>query len=225
VSARDFVAGLGLREGAGRTVAAMIETADGRATIGGRSVALGHPDDRALLRELRTAADAVLVGARTLEAERYARLLDDDQVAYRRELGLGDHPLIATISRSLDVSPDVPVFHEDVPVLVYTEVRKGGQAPFSHAHLTPCSPRAVVEHLRAERGVRGIACEGGPGLLRELIAEGLIDDLLVTVSPLIAGGDARGIVTGDALPEPARLELRAVHRADDHVFLHYATCS
>ena len=66
-----------------RVVAAMIASADGRIAVEGRSVGLGHPADRALLRELRTAVDAILVGTATLRAERYANLLDDEQHAQR----------------------------------------------------------------------------------------------------------------------------------------------
>jgi riboflavin biosynthesis pyrimidine reductase len=58
-------------------------------------------------------------------------------------------------------------------------------------------------------------------LLRRLVAEGGLDDLLLTISPLLAAGDAPSIVEGEALTPPARLVLREVHRADDHVFLHY----
>src|SRR3954463_2825306 len=73
-TARDLVEGLGLRAARApgqrpRVAAARTAAADGRAPIQGRSVALGHPADRALLRELRTGADAILVGAATMAAE------------------------------------------------------------------------------------------------------------------------------------------------------------
>jgi hypothetical protein len=90
-SARKVVRALGLRDhdaGRPRVVAAMIASADGRVAVEGRSVGLGHPADRALLRELRTAVDAILVGTGTLRAERYANLLDDDQRAHRAAAGL-----------------------------------------------------------------------------------------------------------------------------------------
>src|ERR1700750_2591854 len=83
-SARKVVRALGLRDpdSGGRAVwAAMTPSPDGRVAVEGRSVGLGHPADRALLRELRTAVDAILVGPGTLRAERDANLLDDDQRA------------------------------------------------------------------------------------------------------------------------------------------------
>jgi riboflavin biosynthesis pyrimidine reductase len=205
-SVRAFVEGLALRSGAGgrpRVVACMIASADGRASVQGRSVALGHPADRTLLRELRAACDALLVGSRTLVAERYANLLDPGQRAMRAASGRPEHPLVATISRGGE-TPDAPVMHEaTTPVEVF---RQG--------------PAAVIDEL-GRRGMRAVLCEGGPALLREVVAAGRLDELFLTVSPLLAAGDAPTILGGEALPEPVELRLRDLHRADGHLFLHY----
>jgi riboflavin biosynthesis pyrimidine reductase len=230
-SARDLVEALGLRaeRPAGarpQVTAAMVASADGRAAVQGRSVGLGHPADRALLRELRTGADAILVGARTMAAERYATLLDADQRALRAARGEPEHPLIATISRRLDLSPDIPVLHEPgVAVHVFTESEAPAPQVRGHLEVHRVAPGTltltrVLEAL-GELGVRGVACEGGPSLLRQLVAEDGLDDLLLTIAPLLAAGDAPSILEGEALTPPARMTLREVHRADDHVFLHY----
>jgi riboflavin biosynthesis pyrimidine reductase len=230
---RDLVAGLGLREerdrGARpRVVAAMIATVDGRAAVEGRSVALGHPADRALLRELRTGADAILVGTPTLKAERYATLLDADQRERRVAAGMAEHPLVATISRTLELPLEVPLLHEPGrEIVVYTESAApapevgGALEAVRFAPGTLTLP-AVLADLGA-RGVRGVLCEGGPSLLRHLVAQGCLDDVLLTVAPLLVAGDAPSILEGAALEAPARLTLREVHRADDHVFLHYGS--
>src|ERR1700712_3863803 len=101
----------------------MVATADGRAAVEGRSVALGHPADRALLRELRTAADAILVGTGTLAAERYATPLDAEQQARRVADGPPSHPVLVTLSRQLVLPLDAaPIFAEPgVPIVVVTE--------------------------------------------------------------------------------------------------------
>jgi riboflavin biosynthesis pyrimidine reductase len=235
---RDLVAGLGLdaapaaapgRRTRPRVVADMVASVDGRAAVQGRSVALGHPADRALLRELRTAADAILVGAETLAAERYADLLDDEQRARRAADGRPAHPVIATISRRLTLpAADAPVLMEPgVPVVVFTEAAEAPE-PALGADLEvvrlpggALTLVGVLEELAA-RGVRGVLCEGGPSLLRLLVAERAVDDVLLTVAPLLAAGDAPAILEGEAFtPDPAVLTLREVHRADDHVFLHY----
>lgn len=233
-SARRVVRALGLREQPvgerPRVVAVMIASIDGRTAIEGRSVALGHPGDRALLRELRAAVDAVLVGTATIAAERYANLLDPEQCEQRVAAGLEPMPIVATVSRRLDVPVDAPLFAEpEARIQVYTEAAGGMPAHppggawvalhrFASERL---SLRGVLEHLASERGVEVVACEGGPRLLGALAAEGCVDDLLVTISPVLAGGEASTLLTGPALDPPRRWRLAATYRADDHLFLHY----
>ena len=173
-SARKVVRALGLRETSAdpprrpRVVAAMIASADGRIAVEGRSVGLGHPADRALLRELRTAVDAILVGTGTLRAERYANLLDDEQRAHRVAAGLEPEPIVATISRRLDLPGDIPLLAEPTArVQVYTEA--DGEVPSQGAWVAvqrfepgELTMPAILEHLRTERGARAILCEGGP---------------------------------------------------------------
>ncbi|WCB93625.1 hypothetical protein DSM104299_02341 [Baekduia alba] len=206
----------------------MVASVDGRAAVDGRSVALGNAADRALLRELRTAADAILVGTSTLRAERYATLLDDDQRARRVATGRPAHPVVATVSRRLELPVDeAPVFGEaGVPIVAFTESAAAAPDVGADLEVVRCAPGSLtllgVLYALAARGVRGVLCEGGPSLLGRLIAEGGLDDLLVTVAPLVVGGDGPTMLSGAALtPDPPRLALREVHRADDHLFLHY----
>lgn len=194
----------------------MIASVDGRAAVAGRSVALGHPSDRELLRELRTASDAILVGTRTLAAERYANLLDPDQREHRRAAGLPEHPVVATISRKLAL-PDIPLLHEGVPVVAYTEA--AGEAP-PGVEVRVLAP-LTIPALLADLDMQLVLCEGGPALLLELVAQGCLDDLFLTVSPLLAAGEAPTILAGAALDPPHRLALDGIHRADDYLFLHY----
>jgi riboflavin biosynthesis pyrimidine reductase len=231
------VASLRLRDGAPlegragprpRVVAAMIASVDGRATIDGRSVGLGHPEDRALLRELRTDADAVLAGAGTIAAERYATLLDPEQREHRAAAGLPPHPVLATVSRRLTLrAADAPVLTEaGVPVAVYCErgdaIPGAGDGVRVHALGDGGVDLArVLAHLHREYGVLAVSCEGGPSLLRRLVAEGCLDELLLTVSPRLVAGEGPTSLTGPPLPGAPRLALRDVHRADDHLFLRY----
>ena len=211
-SARKVVRALGLRDHdrrRPRVVVAMIASADGRVAVQGRSVGLGHPADRALLRELRTAADALLVGTGTLRAERYANLLDDDQRKHRAAAGLEPEPIVATISRRLDLPGDIPLLAEPTArVQVYTEAE--GEVPSQGAWVAvqrfdpgQLTMPAILEHLSTERGARTILCEGGPTLLRELVAADCVDDLLLTVAPMLVAGDAPTPLSGDR-DRPAR---------------------
>jgi len=113
-----------------------------------------------------------------------------------------------------------------VPIVVFTESDAAPPAVGAELEVVRFAPGTLtlVGALRglAERGVRGVLCEGGPSLLRRLIGEGGVDDLLVTVAPLLVAGDGPRILEGDPLtPSPPHLALQEVHRADDHVFLHY----
>ncbi len=219
-SARAVLAELGLRDGTPRCVAVMISSLDGRAAVDGRSVALGHPADRALLRELRTQVDAVLVGTGTLRAERYATLLDSEQRAHRVGEGLAAHPLVVTWSRTLELPLDVPIFCEPgTPVVVYTS--SSSPAP-AGIEVRRVGALADVPADLAAQGTPAVSCEGGPRLLRQLAEAGAIDEMLLTLAPLLAAGAAPSILEGEPLTVPARLALRSVHRAEDHLFLRYA---
>jgi len=232
-TARAIVQALRLGEPVGerpRVVAAMISSADGRAQLTDRSVGLGNPADRDLLRELRTGADAVLAGARTLHAERYATLLDPGQRAYRAQQGMTPHPLVVTVSRRLDAPFDgIPLFAEDgVPIVVATEAAQGDLDGYPAEVEVWRYPEggltfdALLRDLRARRGVRGVTCEGGPGLLRELLAQDRLDDLLLTLAPKLVAGDALGMLQGERFGDRGiDLELADVHRSGNHLFLHY----
>ena len=227
LTAQQLVGGLHLdaggRPGLPRVVAIMIASVDGRATVDGGSGGLGHPEDRALLRGLRAAADCLLAGTGTLAAEGYANLLDAEQREARVAAGRPAHPLVSTLTRSGEVPWQAPVFREaGVGKQVYAgrdlEVPAGVTET---AVEVVTDARAALAHLHAARGVRSVAFEGGPALLRALAADDLVDDLLLTVAPLLVAGDGPAAATGAALPGPPRLTLRDVLRADDHLFLHY----
>ena len=206
----------------------MIATLDGRAAVNGRTQALGDEADLATLLELRTLADAVLIGTGTLRAEGYARLLGAPQRRARREAaGRAPDPLAVLLSRGLDLPWDAGLFAApDQPVLVYTGARErvpaGLAAPVEVVRLDPPAPAAALRDLR-RRGVRALLCEGGPTLNRALLADGLVDELFLTLAPVLTGDDAEPtIVAGGALPAAVALTLRWVLRHGDELLLRYA---
>ena len=231
LTARDVVTALCLRaataSGRPRVASAMIMSADGRAQVTDRSVGLGNPADRDLLRELRTGADAILAGSRTLAAERYATLLDEDHREHRTAEGLAPHPIVVTVSRGLDLPVgEIPLFDEEgVPIVVYTEADGDLDdcgADVEVRRVDDLDLAAVLDDLGRRRGVRGVTCEGGPALLRELLAAGLLDTFLLTVAPKLVAGEAITVLQGDLLgDEGLDLALEDVLRAEDHLFLRY----
>jgi riboflavin biosynthesis pyrimidine reductase len=206
----------------------MVASVDGRTTLGGTSSALGDDADLEMLLELRTLADAVLIGTGTLRAEGYDRLVRaPERRARRQAAGAAEDPLAVLITRSGDVPWEAGLFAAaEQPVLVYAAARvavpDSVAARVEVALLDPLTPAAVFADLRA-RGVRALLCEIGPTLCRRLIATGLVDELFLTVAPLLtADGAAPGILAGDPLDPPAGLALQWVLRHGDELFLRYA---
>lgn len=210
--AEEVIGALRLHErksGGPRMIAAMIASLDGRAAVEGRSVGLGHPEDRELLRGLRAAADAVVVGAATVRAERYARLFDGPA-----------RPPIAIVTRRGDVPWEVGLFAEDdARVLVCSDAPV--TVPESVAAKVDVHGSAAPSEVLAALDVPLVLCEGGPRLLRAFAAAGLVDDLVLTLSPLLVAGAAPAPLAGPVLDPPVALELGGLWRADDHAFLHY----
>lgn len=210
-----------------RTIGVMVASVDGHAAVKGRSGALGGPEDRAVFRGLRSRADALLVGTGTLNAERYSTTLDPPHRRAREAAGLPPEPLLATLTRSFALDEDVPLLSEPLThAVVYTETPAPYAVDASHVDvvvLDAATPQAALEDL-ARRGAARVNCEGGPALLATLVRDGVLDELLVTVSPLLVGGDdALTVLRGelDRGGDPLPMALRGVWRGGDVLFLHY----
>jgi riboflavin biosynthesis pyrimidine reductase len=205
----------------------MIATVDGRTAVDGRSAALGGEADLETLLELRTLADAVLIGTGTLHAESYDRLVrSEERRARRLAAGLAQDPLAVLISRRFDIPWEAGLFAaREQPVLIYTGVEGSVPdvpAPVEVVRLVDPSPAAALADLRA-RGVRALLCEGGPTLHGALHADGLVDELFLTVTPLLTGDEAEPtVIAGGRLPVPIGLTLRSVRQHGSELFLRYA---
>jgi riboflavin biosynthesis pyrimidine reductase len=80
----------------------------------------------------------------------------------------------------------------------------------------------VMERLRSDYRVRTLLCEGGPTLFGALVAEQLIDELFLTVTPLLVGGETNpAILTGPPLADPAMLDLSSVLECEGSLFLRF----
>jgi riboflavin-specific deaminase-like protein len=205
----------------------MIATADGRAARDGRTEALGGDADLELLLELRAIADAVLIGTGTLRAEGYDRLVRrPERRERRRAAGLAEDPPAVVLSRRFDVPWDAGLFQAaEQPVLVYTSVdapeAPAVPAPVEVVRLEVAGLTETLADLRA-RGVRALLCEGGPTLHGALHAAGLVDELFLTVAPLLTGDeDEPTVIAGGRLPDAAELELLWALRSGSELFLRY----
>jgi riboflavin-specific deaminase-like protein len=194
------------------TVTNFALTVDGRATISGRSGPIGSDTDTAMLVGLRTRVDAMLIGAGTMRAERYGRVVGDPSKRERREReGLPPDPLAVIVSDSLDLPWDAELFAcGEGNALIFTSSDRDPPSTETPVAVERHDGRvdlvAAMRHLRTERDVRALLCEGGPHTHAQLIAAGLVDELFITYAPKLAGDAGPGLVEG--LPERVRgLEL------------------
>jgi len=186
----------------------MIASLDGGATDDGKAGGLAGAGDRAVFSLMRHAADVILVGASTVRIENYsgAQL----PVAARQERqhrGQAEVPPIAVVTRSGNIDPNALLFtRTEVPPLILTTSRFHDDARRrlgSVAEVVDASGRepesvdnATVLKILSERGLYRVLTERGPLLLGSLIEEGLLDELCLTVAPILVGGGSKRIVTG-----------------------------
>lgn len=211
-------------------LANMVASADGRATVAGRSGGLGNEADRQLFHALREQADAILVGTGTLRVERYGRLVRDPERRARREAaGRAPDPLAVVVTRSLALPADIPLFADpDSTIVVYTSSETEAPEAAADVRLTRLPPGAltmttVLERLRADHGVRCLLCEGGPTILGALVAEDVLDELFLSVAPRLVGAAGPATLEGPGRQEPTELELAWTLESEGALFLRYVT--
>jgi riboflavin biosynthesis pyrimidine reductase len=187
----------------------MIATADGRATIAGRTAPIANRADYELFHALRSRVDGVMVGAETVRVESYGAM----------------EPPAVLVTRSARVPAGVGLLKAPGNrVVVLT--------PSPDAELPPCEAqvsylRAPLEEgvprLRTELGMASVLCEGGPHVLGDLLRARLVDELHLVLAPkLAAGTDPVTIVAGAGLVPPAELEVVSLHESGGYLFFRYA---
>ena len=203
-------------------------------------IADGSEGDRFVMGTLRAFADAVLIGAGTLASspkgtwlpEKVYPLAREAFAELRRRLGRRELPEIAILTGHGSIAPEHPLLASGAVVLtsVAGGVRLEGELPEASTIVTlgeetTIDPRLAVEAL-LERGHRTILCEAGPHTHGGLLAGALVDELFLTVSPLLAGD--RGHMSryglaeaADLMPPGLRGQLLSVRRHEGHVFLRY----
>lgn len=206
----------------------MLTTLDGAiAGADGLSGSISSATDRLIFSEVRRLADAVLVGAGTIRAERYnpMKARPEYQEA-RAAAGLQPAPVVVIVSRTLDLPWQDPLFHESAQQpIVLTHVHDSASMKIKRAHahadvqqIPDLDARTIIGAMHA-RGLSRIVCEGGPILLTQLAAANLIDEYDITLAPILAG-NGHGIVDGP-LGEIRRLRLAHAFADEGFVFTSY----
>lgn len=206
-----------------------VTSTDGAVALDGYSAGLSGGADKRVFALLRDQCDALLVGAGTLRHEGYRELaLPPERTARRVAAGLPAQPTLVIASSRLDLEPAHPAFaaapvrpivltHENAPA----DRRKalGDVADVLICGRTEVDLPAALRAL-AERGLAQVLCEGGPHLLGSLTAAAAVDELCLTIAPLLAGPGAGRITAGPPTP-PARLTLAHAIEADGNLILRY----
>ncbi|MFF6784726.1 dihydrofolate reductase family protein [Streptomyces sp. NPDC012510] len=210
----------------------MVSTLDGAAQHGGRSQPISSDADMRIFGTLRGLADVVIVGAETVRQEGYrpARAREAFAAA-RRAAGQPPAPAVAVVSASLDLDFSLPLFTSPLtPTILLTGA---AAAPDRVATAQKAGVRVViagdgmgVDPARAVRaladlGMTRLLSEGGPRLLGQLITSDVLDELCLTVSPMLTAGDAQRIAGGPSVPVPKRFALASLLEEAGFLFGRY----
>ena len=204
----------------------MIASLDGGTTVHGRSGGLGNAADEHLFALLRDLADVILVGAGTVRAERYGGIrLDRGTGGTAAALGPARQSPADRRGHRPRAGSASPLFTDTVtPPIVITTPAGAGQVPAGVQVITSATDRvdlaAALRTLR-QNGFRRVHCEGGPTLLAALVAEDLLDELCLTISPMLLGTGVDADGAGPARRAGVRWSLDGVHVGGDHLFTRY----
>jgi riboflavin biosynthesis pyrimidine reductase len=206
-----------------------VASIDGAVTEHGLSGGLSGHADKRVFDLLRRLSDVILVGAGTVRAEGYGAMrLDPASVQLRRASGLTDQPVFAIVSGTLRLDPESAVFTgapvNAIVVTVGASSRVKKEAFSRVADVLVCGEERLDVNVMldafAKRGLRQVLCEGGPTLFGTLLDADRVDELCLTISPLIEAGNAPRIAAG-TLQQARRMALHHVLVSDGTLVLRY----
>ena len=209
-------------------LANMVCGLDGSTAIEGRVGQLSGPTDRQLFVDLRSVADVVLVGAGTARQERYRPVrLSERRQQERRARGRSPLPRLAIVSRSLELDGISDDLYDEQGMIVITceaspddaRRRLAARAEVIVAGSEQVDLPTALGALR-QHGVGVVLCEGGPTLLGALLAAEAVDELCLTLAPVV-GGDPLPVAVVPSTAPVGRARLDHVLSADDDLFLRY----
>jgi riboflavin biosynthesis pyrimidine reductase len=199
----------------------------------GRSGSINTPSDHRIFALHRAMADAVLVGASTVRNEGYRAIdLQPWQLELRQSEGLAPYPMLVIISASAAINPSIaqPAEGEGGPVMIITIPGKSTDElePLRSAGIRvvetpgPTVDLAQVVDQLAGAGWPRLLCEGGPHLHHDLLAAGLVDELSLTMAPVVVGGQGLRTTSGEFFSAPGQFILQhAIYAEDDALFTSY----
>lgn len=211
-------------------------TADGKITTKNRTPSdFSSGEDKRRLLAIRATGDAVLIGRGTAERDRMTMGMPDRFLrAGRIKRGQTAYPIRVILTNSGRIDPGLPVFQESFsPIHIYSTTRmpmrtrrRLQNVATVHCHDGECVDLAgMLEELKTKCGVERVVCEGGATVFRAMLESDLVDELHVTLCPLVFGGAKAVALTGaagDFLPRSIRWRLAAMDVIAEECFLRYA---
>jgi riboflavin biosynthesis pyrimidine reductase len=205
-----------------------ISSIDGAIELDGLSRTLGGPADRDAFMSLRAVSDVVLVGAGTARAEGYGPIRLDDAAKGRRvERGLEPLPGLAIVSARGELDPQASIFAAtERPIIITTASAAAARPDLAEiADVVVCGDDRVdlkdMLDALSERGLMRVLCEGGPALLESLLVDHLVDELCLTLSPVIAGSGHRSLTGDHPLVQAIKFELAGLIEGDGMLLTRY----
>lgn len=204
----------------------MVVSVDGATAVDGGASGLNDADDRALFLALRAVADVVMMGAQTVRSENLGPVrMNEEKMRHREKAGMKGEPTLVILTRSLNIEPEHRVFSDQTrrPTIL-----TGLDAdPEKVAVLGEVADIRQIESLDGNGIVSAldsasvILCEGGPTLNSHLAAAGVVDEIDLTLAPLLAMGESKRITSGVELDPPTRMRLDRALQGDLSLFLRY----
>jgi riboflavin biosynthesis pyrimidine reductase len=203
-----------------------VTSIDGATRVAGKSTPLNDADDKALFAALRAVPDVILVGAATVSAEDYGPVrLDEERRARRIAAGKTPSPILAIVSGGLSVDPEARVFSDPDyrPMIISGPNANPAKLAMigdsaDVVFLEEITAPAILERLGA---AAVILCEGGPQLAGQFVGRGLVDEMNLTISPKLVGGDAPRLAHGLAADPPSDMTLDRLLMGERSLFLRY----
>jgi len=202
----------------------MIASADGAATVNGKAGGLGNATDQQVLGLLRALADVVIAGAGTVTAEGYGPARARPQYQeLRAAAGQPPAPRMVVVSQRLQLDFESKYFTEALqpPIVVTCDAAPADRmlaarevAEIVVAGESVVSPARMVDALVA-LGHRRLLCEGGPTLLATVAADGVLDELCLTIAPMLVAGPSRRVLEGPLLDPAPKMALTQLLQDDD----------
>ncbi|MCF4969630.1 RibD family protein [Nostoc sp. CMAA1605] len=216
------------------TTVVLAMSADGKIADFRRSPArFGSNVDRTHLEEQIATADAVLLGAGTIRA--YGTTMTISQTTllqHRQQEGKPTQPIHIVTTHSGQINPEIRFFQQSIQrwlLTTTTGAQFWRQRPEFEKILAFTAPKGNLDLLAALQelvflGISRLLVLGGGTLVASMLESDLIDELWLTVCPLILGGEtAPTPVEGQGFMSQLapRLQLLEVKTIDQEVFLHY----